>query len=142
MTKKPKTAKEKTDKGKGNLKTLFPEKKIKISKDFEIHMRPLPIGKLPLVMDAFYSILQKAGPEKDPMKVAFSAMTELFTLMPHCIQEEDVILDELPTAILPELLTTFMDQNLTADVVGKWKDLIDQVQALGLGQIRLAGSEQ
>lgn len=140
MAKKAKTTK--PEKGKGDLKILFPEKKIKISEDFEIHMRPLPIGKLPLVMDAFYSILQKAGPEKDQMKVAFSAMTELFTLLPHCIQEENVVLNELPTSILPELLVTFMEQNLTADVVGKWKDLIEHVQALGLGQITLAGSEQ
>lgn len=142
MTKKAKTAKEKKEKGQGDLKTLFPEKKIKISKEVSIHMRPLPIGKLPLVMGAFYSILQKAGPEKDPMKVAFEAMTELFTLLPHCIVEENVALNDLPTAILPELLNTFMEQNLTKDVVGKWKDLIDSVQELGLGQIKIAGSGQ
>lgn len=135
------TKKNAKSKGKGDLRTLFPKKTILISDDIEITMRPLPIGKIPEVMDAFYSILQKAGPDKEPVKIAFEAMTELFTLLPHCI-EEKIKVEDLPTSALPALLITFMEQNLTADVVGKWKDLIDHVQALGLGQIQITGSEQ
>lgn len=131
----------KTPKGKGDLRKLFPEKKISISEDFEIRMRPLPIGKLPEVMDAFQSILQKAGPERDPMKVAFDAMAELFTLLPHCIVEK-VEVEKLPTAVLPDLLLTFLEQNLTPEVVGKWKALVGQAQTLGLGQMISTGSEQ
>lgn len=137
MTKKS----DKTPKGKGDLKKLFPEKTISISEDFEIRMRPLPLGKLPEVMGAFQSILQKAGPDKDPMKVAFEAMSELLTLLPHCIIEK-IDVAALPTSALPELLVTFLEQNLTPEVVGKWKTLVDQVQALGLGQIVTTGSGQ
>ena len=125
MTKKKTTQKSKPD----DLDTMFPDNVVKArglnGSDVEVTMNPLPLDKLPLVMDSFHVVVDAMLTAGGDQRVAgLAAVKEAVILLPHCM---DVEMKDLAATSAPDLLTVFIDQNITDDMLGKWMTLAGKI---------------
>ncbi len=125
MTKKRTTRKSKPN----DLDTMFPDHVVKArgrkGDEVLVTMNPLPLDKLPLVMDSFQTVVDAmlvAG--GDQRAAGLAAVREAVTLLPYCM---DVELKELAATSAPDLLSVFIDQNITDDMLGKWMALAGKI---------------
>jgi hypothetical protein len=67
---------------------------------------------------------------KSEIEVGSIAVKEVLDIAKFCI---DVPLSAIPLAALPDIGTEIIRQNLSKDIMGKWRALFDEVAALGQG---------
>jgi hypothetical protein len=110
------------------LEVLFPEKEIPIGRDKKMVMVPISLGKIPKVFGTFTKILEHTASAGVENQAALGVLiaNEVMELLPYCTQTP---LDDIPSTVLPDILDTFIEQNLSDAVMGKWKALAGKVTA-------------
>lgn len=111
------------------LAVLFPEKKVPIGKGFKVTMTPLSLEKLPHISDAFGTVLRYATSGVAPAQITMLAVGEVFRVLEYCM---DIPPQKVPATAVPDLLEVFIEQNLDAETLGKWKALIDKARSLDI----------
>jgi hypothetical protein len=94
-------------------------------KPIKVTMNPLPLDKLPLVMESFERVMAAMLEAQGDQRVAgLAAVKEAVVLLPHCM---DVEMNKLAASAAPDLLSVFIDQNITDDMLGKWMALAEKI---------------
>jgi hypothetical protein len=126
---KAESQRKKADKEADPLAVLFPERKVPIGKGFEVTMTPLSLEKLPHISEAFGTVLRFASSGIAPAQITMLAIGEVFRVLEYCM---DIPPNKVPATAVPDLLEVFVEQNLDAETLGKWKALIDKAQQLDI----------
>lgn len=125
-----------------HTKILFPSKTIKFGEGDQdaVTMNPLPMGKLPDAIDTFASILEElyssgiTGEEDFNPAVIATAGRKVFKgiidLLPYCIDRN---LDDIPATATPEMIHTFIKQNIM-DASKNWYALFADLGLTGIFQ--------
>ena len=120
-----------------DLNVLFPGEEVEIDGQ-KVMVKPLPLSKLPKIIDAFSELMRLVEVEKvRPGELALKGMSQLLEILPYCI---DVELDRIPAYALPDLLEKMIEQNITDATVGKWQALVQKVP--GLRQLKIGQEEK
>jgi len=112
-----------------DLDTMFPDRVVKATgrtgRRVDVTMTPLPLDKLPLVMESFEAVVNAMLKSGGDQRVAgLAAVKEAVNLLPHCM---DIEMSELAATSAPDLLSLFIDQNITDDMLGKWIALAGKI---------------
>ncbi len=114
------------------LDVLFPGKEVVIKvgeQEYPILVTPLSLEDLPKVAQAFGRLMRMAEGGVTPSELAATGLEELLLLVPYCIS---LPASRIPATQVPDLLDVVIDQNITEEVVGKWKSLVQKlVEATG-----------
>lgn len=118
----------------GELRVLFPVKNIDLADGTKLVVRPLSLEDLPHVVKAFGSLVTifetnvKKGDKKvSNAEIASAATAQLLEILPYCI---DRPASNIPMTVVPEVLETIIDQNVTDLAVGKWMALAKRAMAM------------
>lgn len=111
------------------LKTLFPERIVTLPSEGDekrcVSMRPIPLKKLPSVMDAFLTVFTLKQQGVDPIQMLSLALSSIIELLDMSLI--DATTDDLCEPDAPFVLEAFLDLNLSETVMGKWKALFQRV---------------
>ena len=113
---------------KTQLELLFPGKEVVIKigdQEVPVEVTPLSLEDLPKVAQAFGRLMKLAesGAIK-PAEIAAKGLEELLLLIPYCIDHPP---KAIPATQVPDLLEVIIEQNITEEVVGKWKSLVQKL---------------
>lgn len=115
------------------LDVLFPKGEVSLPDGSKVKVRPLSLSQLPDITEAFGNILIKAsesramaanGPQfgkASTIDFIGSAASEIFKLLPYTIDRDP---DEVPITAIPDILFLVVAQNITPELIKKWKALI------------------
>lgn len=112
----------------GALKTLFPTRETKTPDDGVITMRPIPLKRLPAVMESFLLTASLASQGIPASQILVIAAEALLTLIDECIVDQDKKTENLTGTSAPFLADAFMDMNLGPEVLGKWGALVNRIK--------------
>ena len=114
----------------GALRILFPQRSILTPDDGHITMSPIPLKKLPSVMEHFMIAASLASQGIPPAQMLVIAAESILTLLDICILEENKKTEYLTGTSAPYLVEVFLDQNLSGEILGKWTALIDRIKEI------------
>lgn len=109
------------------LDVLFPGKAIPITDKLSVEVRPLTLADLPKVTSAFAQIIKMAGQGVPPSELGAEALTQFLLLLPMCI---NLPAEQVPTTVIPEIIEAMIEQNITDEVIKKWKGLVEKTDLL------------
>jgi hypothetical protein len=113
------------------LEVLFPSKKIPLAKGHDITIRPLSLEDLPKAAEAFSVLMGLVSTGKTVTEIATLAISEVLKLSKYCL---DIPPKYIPIDKVPDILSVMLEQNMSEDIVKKWKTLTDLIKAeLGQG---------
>lgn len=110
------------------LDVLFPKRDIQIGNGVNVTMRPLSVEDLPKTLKSFIKVYQKVQAGIPPEEVAVDCLSDITEILPFCT---DRPMKQIPASALPDMITVFLEQNLTQDTVSKWTALAQSVAQLG-----------
>jgi len=105
------------------LKILFSGEEVPVG-DGIVTVSPLPLSKLPKVIEAFSSLMKRAEEGITPQELAMQGLADVLQLLPFCV---DVDTDAIPAYAVPDILEKVIEQNISDATVGKWKALIPKM---------------
>jgi hypothetical protein len=105
------------------LNVLFSGEEVKVG-DGVVTVSPLPLSKLPKVIEAFSSLMKRAQDGITPQELAMQGLTDILKILPFCV---DVDPDDIPAYAVPDILEKVIEQNISDATVGKWKALIPKM---------------
>ena len=130
-------AQKKKDETKDVLEVLFPGKELEIAKGEVVIMKPLSLEDLTKVIDAFNTVAEMYAKGQDAGTIVLTAMKEVLLLLSYCI---DRPINEIPAKYTPDLVETFVEQNLDDVTLAKWTTLVQKF-ASELQGIELLGKK-
>jgi hypothetical protein len=105
------------------LEKCFPSKQISRS-GVTVTVRPLTLSQIPVVVDSFVRVVGLKTSGKNDQEVIVEAIDDILKMVQLTC---DVPMAEIPMALAPEIALTFLQQNLSSDVLGNWVALIGEV---------------
>jgi hypothetical protein len=108
----------------GDLQIIYANKEVRLG-DRTVEMRPVPLRRLPEFLGTIMSVADLTGQGSTIGQVIEALGEPLLSMLDCCLV--DVSIDDLPIATAPILLETFMQQNLTTEILGKWRSLLTQI---------------
>ena len=119
------------------LQRLFPSRQI--DRDgLIITIRPLTLSQLPLIVDAFTRVVGLKSDGQSDTDIVFSAIDDILRMVSLVC---DTPTDEIPVSLAPEIALTFLEQNLSADVMGKWRALVVEATAILGGGVTVTATQ-
>lgn len=105
------------------------DREVTLADGLVVTMRPLPMNRIPEVLDSFFQVLALQSQGLTPLQIMMVAMDSVLTLLKECIITEvtDLTLD---AADAPFVLNTFFDQNMNEATQMQWRSLIPRFTAM------------
>ena len=112
---------------KKELSTLFPGEGVDLPDGTQVTVTPLSLEDLPKISEAFGVVLTHAEKGHANATIAAKAASEIALLLPYCL---DRPAKEIPLTHAPEVIEIVIKQNVTDEVMGKWRSLVQKIQEL------------
>lgn len=110
-----------------DLEQLFPAKKIPLYGKKEVTVKPIPLSEVSSIIGVITPLLDPDNKLLAVKDAAAMAATHIMDLLPICV---DVPLEEIPVAVLPEVIDAILDFNFPIDTLKKWLALGTRIQGI------------
>lgn len=109
------------------LENLFPSKEIPLYGKKHVTVRPIPVSKLGDIIDVITPLLDPGNKLLEAKDAAAMVATHAMDMLPICV---DKPVEEIPIAVLPDIIDAILDFNFPIDTLKKWLALGTRIQGI------------
>ena len=110
-----------------DLEQLFPSKEIPLYGKKKVTVKPIPVSEISGIIEVITPLLDPDNKLLKAKDAAAMVATHVTDLMPFCV---DIPLDQIPIAVLPDIIDATLDFNFPIETLKKWLALAKRIQGL------------
>lgn len=110
-----------------DLEHLFPSKKIPLYGEKNVTVKPIPISEISGIIGVITPLLDPNNKLLTAKDAAAMVATHATDLIPFCV---DIPIDQIPIAVLPDIIDATLDFNFPIDTLKKWLALGTRIQGI------------
>lgn len=118
-----------------DLEQLFPSKEIPLYGKKKVTVKPIPLSEISGIIGVITPLLDPDNKLLAAKDAAAMVATHIMDLLPLCV---DTPIDQIPIAVLPDVIDAILDFNFPIETLKKWLALGTRIQ--GIKKALLGGS--
>ena len=107
-----------------SLDKLFPEREFVFGDSQKVIVKPIPLSKIPMVLKVFLPLLEVDASGFTNKALVTFICDKSIEFLPLCV---DRPLEDIPIALLPDILGAIIEFNFPIETIKKWKALVVSV---------------